>query len=127
LADGIGLAGAQDRHRNVPIGAQEDAMTATADSTRTDDRMDLEGRPSQSPVTAFQAPDQAGSAVAPEMPPHFPASPHLPADIRRALADFDARVTDGRLPLAADGHPAIPVAAEAWISDFLRSRIPTEI
>ena len=48
------------------------------------------------------------------------------ADIQHALADFDARVADGRLPMAADGHPAIPAAAETWISEFLRSHIPTE-
>lgn len=102
-------------------------MTATADSTRTYDRMNRAGRPSQSPVTPLRTPDQAGAAVAPERVPQFPAFPHLPADIQRALADFDARVADGRLPLAADGYPAIPAAAETWISDFLHSHIPTEI
>jgi metal-sulfur cluster biosynthetic enzyme len=59
--------------------------------------------------------------------PECPAFPHLPDDIQRALADFDARVADGRLPMAADEHPAIPAAAEAWISDFLHAHIPTEI
>ena len=135
LADGAGLAGAQDRHRTVPIVAQEDAMTTTADSTRTDGRMDREGPPCQSPVLAHQAQDQAGAVVplaadatgAPEAVPECPAFPHLPADIQHALADFDARVADARLPMAANGYPAIPAAAEAWISDFLRSHIPTEI
>jgi hypothetical protein len=102
-------------------------MTATADGTRTYDRTDREGRPRQSPVTAVQTPDQAGVDVAPATAPEFPAFPHLPADIQHALADFDARVADGRLPLAADGYPAIPAAAQAWISDFLRSHIPTEV
>jgi hypothetical protein len=55
-----------------------------------------------------------------------PAFPHLPADIQHSLADFDARVGDGRLPLGADGHPVIPAAAEAWIADFLNSHIPTK-
>ena len=127
LADVTGLARAQDRHRNAPIGAQEDAMTATADSTRAYDRTDREGRPRQSTVTALQTLGEAGVAVAPEVAPQFPAFPHLPADIQHALADFDTRLADGRLPLAADGHPAIPAAAEAWISDFLRAHIPTEI
>jgi len=36
-------------------------------------------------------------------------------------------VADGRLPMAADGYPAIPAAAKASISDFLHSHIPTEI
>ena len=49
------------------------------------------------------------------------------ADIQHALADFDARLADGRLPIADDGYPAIPPAAETWISDFLHSHIPTEI
>jgi hypothetical protein len=101
LADGTGLAGAQDRHRNAPIGVQEDAMTTTADSTST-------YRPTG-------------------REPECPAFPHLPADIQHALADFDARVADGRLPMAADGYPAIPAAAEAWVADFLRAHLPTEI
>lgn len=110
-------------------------MTTTADSTRTHGRMDREGRPCQSPVIVLQAHDQAGAVVALaadatgvlEAVPECPAFPHLPADIQHALADFDARVADARLLMAADGHPAIPAAAEAWISDFLRSHIPTEI
>jgi hypothetical protein len=135
LADGTGLAMAQDRHRNEPIGAQEDAMTTTADSTRTYVRADREGRPCQFPVIAVQAQDRAG-AVGPlaadatgalEAVPECPAFPHLPADIQHALADFDARVADGRLPMAADGYPASSAAAEAWVADFLRSRMPTEI
>ena len=108
-------------------------MTTTADSTRTHGRMDREGRPCQSPVIALQAQDQPVLALAAEAAgvletvPECPAFPHLPADIQHALADFDARVADGRLPMAADGHPAIPAAAEAWMSDFLHSHIPTEI
>jgi len=105
-------------------------MTTTADSTRTYGRMDREGRPCQSLAIALQAQDQAGAAVALAADatgaPECPAFPHLPADIQHALADFDARVADARLPMAPDGHPAIPAAAEAWISDFLRSHIPTE-
>lgn len=106
-------------------------MTTTTDSTRTYGRIDREGRPCQSPVIALQTQEQAG-AVAPLAAdatgaPECPAFPHLPADIQHALADFDARVADARLPMAADGHPAIPAAAEAWISGFLRSHIPTEI
>jgi hypothetical protein len=58
--------------------------------------------------------------------PRYPAFPNLPADIQHALADFDERVADGRLPIAADGYPVIPAAAEAWISDFLHSHIPTQ-
>ena len=106
-------------------------MTTTADSTRTHGRMDREGRQCQSPVIALQtgaivtlAADATGAL---ENVPECPAFPHLPADIQHALADFDARVADGRLPMAADGHPAIPSAAEAWISDFLHAHIPTEI
>ena len=110
-------------------------MTTTADSTRTHGRMGREGRPCQSPVITLQTQDQVGAVVAlaaaaigaHETVPECPAFPHLPADIQHALADFDARVSDGRLPMAADGHPAIPAAAEAWIADFLRSHIPTEI
>ena len=82
-------------------------MTATADSTSTDRSMGREG--------------------VLETEPECPAFPHLPADIQHALADFDARMADGRLPMATDGHPAIPAAAETWISDFLHSHIPTEI
>jgi len=134
LADGTGPVGAQDRYRNAPIGAQEDAMTTTADSTRTYGRMDREGQPCQSPAIPLQAQHQAGAVVtlasdaisALERMPECPAFPHLPADIQHALADFDARVADARLPMAADGHPAIPAAAETWISEFLRSHIPTE-
>jgi len=110
-------------------------MTITADTTLTDSRTDWYGRPCQSPVTTLQTQNQAGGVVAQvtdatgalESVPGCPAFPHLPADIQRALADFDARVADGRLPMAADGHPAIPAAAEAWMSDFLHSHIPTEI
>jgi hypothetical protein len=135
LADGTGLAGAQDRHRNVPIGTQEDAMTTTADSTRSHSRMDRGGRPCQSPVIPLPTQDRVGAAVAltadatgaVETVPECPAFPHLPADIQHALADFDARVADGRLPMAADRYPAIPAAAETWISDFLHSHIPTDI
>jgi hypothetical protein len=94
-------------------------MTTTAESTRTYGLMDRQRRQCQSPVIALQAQGQPGA-------PECPAFPHLPADIQHALADFDARVADARLPMAADGHPAIPAAAEAWISDFLRSHIPTE-
>ena len=110
-------------------------MTTTADSARTYGRMDREGRPCQSPVSALQAQDQAGGVVAQvtdatgalESVPGCPAFPHLPADIQHALADFDARVADGRLPMAADGYPAVPAAAETWISGFLHSHIPMEI
>ena len=105
-------------------------MTTTADSTRTYGRMDRGGRPCQIQVIARQGQDQAGAAVrlaaAATGAPECPAFPHLPADIQHALADFDARVADARLPMAADGHPAIPAAAETWISEFLRSHIPTE-
>jgi hypothetical protein len=62
-----------------------------------------------------------------ETEPECPAFPYLPADLQHVLADFDARVADGRLPMAADGHPAIPAAAEAWLADFLHSHVPTEI
>ena len=110
-------------------------MTTTADSTRTHGRMDREGRPCQSPVIALEAQDQAGAAAALaagatgalETVPECPAFPHLPADIQHALADFDARVADGRLPMAADRYPVIPGGAETWISDFLHSHIPTDI
>lgn len=110
-------------------------MTTTADSTHAYGRMDREGRLCQSPVTTLQTQDQAGAVVAPaadatgalETVPECPAFPHLPADIQHALADFDARVADGRLPMTADRHPAIPAAAETWISDFLHSHIPTGI
>ena len=110
-------------------------MTSTAGTTSTHSRMDRPGRPCQSPVITLQARDQAGAVVtrvtgaagALETGPEYPAFPHLPADIQHALADFDARVADKRLPMAADGYPAIPAAAETWISDFLRSHIPTEI
>ena len=107
-------------------------MTITADTTRTDTPMDPEGRSYQSQVITLQAQDQAGAVVAlvtdaagaVEAVPECPAFPHLPADIQHALADFDARVADGRLPIAADGYPAIPAAAGTWISDFLHSHIP---
>jgi len=110
-------------------------MTITADVTPTDSRMDWRGRPCQSLVITPQAQGQADTVVAPvtdatgalETEPECPAFPHLPADIQHALADFDTRVADGRLPMAADGYPAIPAAAETWISDFLHSHIPTEI
>jgi hypothetical protein len=110
-------------------------MTATADSTSTYRPMGREGRPCQSPVSTLQAQDQVGAVVALatgttgalETEAECPAFPHLPADIQHALADFDARVADGRLPMAADGYPAIPAAAEAWVADFLRSHLPTEI
>ena len=110
-------------------------MTTTADSTRAHGRMDRAGWQCQSPAIALQAQDLVGGVVALaadatgalENVPECPAFPHLPADIQHALADFDARVADGRLPMAADGHPAIPSGAEAWISDFLHSHIPTEI
>ena len=110
-------------------------MSITTDSTRTYSGVDPEGRPCQSPVATLQAHNQAGGIVgqvtdatgALESVPECPAFPHLPDDIQHALADFDARVADGRLPMAADGHPAIPAAAEAWMSDFLHSHIPTEI
>ena len=110
-------------------------MTTTAHTTRTHGRMAREGRPCQSPVIALQAQDRAGAVVALaadatgalETVRECPAFPHLPADIQHALADFEARVADGRLPMAADRYPAIPAAAETWISDFLHSHIPTDI
>ena len=110
-------------------------MTITADTTPTDSRMDRQGRPCQSPVITLQTQDQARAVVAQvtdatralETVPECPAFPHLPADIQHALADFDARMADRRLPVAADGYPAIPAAAETWISDFLHAHIPTEI
>jgi len=110
-------------------------MTITAETTPTDTRMDQQGRPCQSPVITLQARDQAGAVVAQvtdatgvlETVPECPAFPHLPADIQHALADFDARVADERLPMAADGYPSIPAAAETWISDFLHSHIPMGI
>jgi hypothetical protein len=97
--------------------------------------MDREGRQCQSPAIALQAQDQAGAVAALAADatgalanvPECPAFPYLPADIQHALADFDARVADGRLPMAADGHPVIPRSAEAWISGFLHSHIPTQI
>jgi len=110
-------------------------MTITADTTPADTPIDQKGRPCQSPVITLQAQDQVGAGVtlatdatgAVETVPECPAFPYLPADIQHALADFDARVADGRLPMAADGYPAIPAAAETWISDFLHSHIPSEI
>ena len=110
-------------------------MTITADTAPTDSPMDWRGRPCQTPVITLQAQDQTGAEAAQvtdatgalETVPECPAFPHLPADIQHALADFDARVTGGRLPMAADGYPAIPAAAETWISDFLHSHIPMEI
>ena len=110
-------------------------MTTTADSTRTHSGAAREGRPCQSPVITPPTQDQAGAGVrlatdatgAREPVPECPAFPHLPADIQHALADFDARLADGRLAMTADGYPAIPAAAEAWISDFLHSHIPAEI
>jgi len=110
-------------------------MTITADTTFTNSRMDRQGRPCQSPVATLQTQNQAGGVVAPvtdvtgalESVPECPAFPHLPADIQHALADFDARVADKRLPMAADGYPAIPAAAETWMSDFLHSHVPMEI
>ena len=109
-------------------------MTITADSTyRQPDGPG--GTAMSTPVITFPAQDQASAVVtlvtgatgALETAPECPAFPHLPADIQHALADFDARVADGRLPMGADRHPAIPAAAETWISDFLHSHIPTEI
>ena len=110
-------------------------MTITTGGTHNYSGADPEGRSCQSPVVTLQTQNQADGVVAQvtdatgalESVPGCPAFPHLPADIQRALADFDARVADGRLPMAADGHPAIPAAAEAWMSDFLHSHIPTEI
>ena len=107
-------------------------MTTTADSMRTYSRM---GRPCQSPVSTLRTQGQPGAVMAlatdatgaHEAMPECPAFPHLPADLQHALADFDARVADGRLPMAADGYPAIPAAAEAWLADFLHSHVPTEI
>ena len=109
-------------------------MTITADGTPIDSQMDWRGRPCQTPVITLQTQGQADTVVAVtdatgalETGPECPAFPHLPVDIQHALADFDARVADGRLPMAADGYPAIPAVAETWISDFLHSHIPTEI
>ena len=105
-------------------------MTTTADNTRTYDRMDREGQPRHSPVITPQREDVALAVGADGVlgtVPEVPAFPHLPADIQHALADFDARVADGRLTMAADGYQAIPAAAEAWVSDFLHSHIPMEI
>jgi hypothetical protein len=110
-------------------------MTITADTTPPESRMDRQGWPCQSPVITLRAQDQADAVVTQvtdvagplETVPEYPAFPHLPADIQHALADFDARMADERLPMAADGYPAIPAAAETWISDFLHSHIPTEI
>jgi hypothetical protein len=99
-------------------------MTTTADSTRTYSRMDREERAQDQAGAVALATDATGAL---DTEPECPAFPHLPADIQHALADFDARMADGRLPLAADGYPAIPAAAETWISDFLHSHIPTEI
>ena|SRR5436190_2247298 len=106
-------------------------MTTTPDTARTDGRMGRQGRPCQSPASTLQTQDQVGAVVALatdvtgalQTEPECPAFPHLPADIQHALADFDARVADGRLPMAADGYPAIPAAAEAWVADFLRSHL----
>lgn len=106
-------------------------MTITADSTHRQP----EGAAMLAPVINLQIQDHASAVLAPataatgalNTAPECPTFPHLPADIQRALADFDARVADGRLLMAADEHPAIPAAAEAWISDFLHSHIPTEI
>jgi len=110
-------------------------MTITADTTPTDSPMDWRGEPRQSLVITPPAPGQADAGVtaatdatgAGETMPECPAFPYLPADIQHALAEFDARVADGRLPMAADRHPAIPAAAETWISGFLHSHIPMEI
>ena len=110
-------------------------MTITAETTPTNSWMVREGRPCQSPAITLQTQGQAGAVAAQvtdptgalETVPERPAFPYLPADIQHALADFDARLADGRLPIADDGYPAIPPAAETWISDFLHSHIPTEI
>ena len=110
-------------------------MTITAGTTPTNGRMLWQGRPCQSPVITLQTKNQARAVVAQitdatgalETVPECPAFPHLPADIQHALADFDARVADGGLPMAADGYPAIPAAAETWMSDFLDSHVPMEI
>ena len=106
-------------------------MTTTTDGTRTYSRIDPQRRPCQSHVVTLQTQDQAGASAAlvsdATGAPECPAFPHLPADIQHALADFDARVADGRLTMAADEHPTVPAVAEAWISDFLRSHIPTDI
>ena len=110
-------------------------MTITADTTPTDSPMDWRGEPRQSLVITPPAPGQADAGVtaatdatgAGETMPECPAFPYLPADIQHALSDFDARVADERLPMAADGYPAIPAAAETWMSDFLHSHVPMEI
>lgn len=110
-------------------------MTTTADSTSTYRPVGREGRQCQSPVSTLQAQDEVGAVMtlatdaagALETEPECPAFPHLPTDIQHALADFDARVADGRLPMAADGYPAIPAAAEAWVAEFLHSHLPTDI
>lgn len=106
-------------------------MTITADRPHRQP----EGTAMSTPVINFHAQDRASAVVTPaadaagalEAAPECPAFPQLPDDIQHALADFDARVADGSLPMDGDGYPAIPPAAEAWISDFLRSHIPTEI
>ena len=110
-------------------------MTITADTTPTDSPMDWRGEPRQSLANTPPAPGQADAGVtaatdatgAGETMPECLAFPYLPADIQHALSDFDARVADGRLPMAADGYPAIPAAAETWMSDFLHSHVPMEI
>jgi len=59
--------------------------------------------------------------------PEVPDFPHLPGNVAHAIAEFDRKVNTPELPLAPDGHPVIPPADEAWISDFLHSHIVTEI
>lgn len=55
-----------------------------------------------------------------------PDLPHLPADVARAVASFDARIASGELALTAQGHPVIPPAAEVWISRHLAAHLPAD-
>lgn len=56
----------------------------------------------------------------------LPDFPSLPADVAGPIADFDRRIRDGSLPLTAQGHPVIPEAAEAWITDHLAAHLPAD-
>jgi len=101
-------------------------MTTTANSTSPYRPMGRQGRPCQSPVSTLQAQNQAGAVMALatgttgalKTEPECPAFPHLPADIQHALADFDARAADGRLPMAADGYTAIPLRPKRGSQTF---------
>ena len=101
-------------------------MTITADTTPTDSPMDWRGEPRQSLVITPPAPGQADAGVtaatdatgAGETMPECPAFPYLPADIQHALADFDARVADGRRPWPPMGTRRSPLRPKRGSQTF---------